>query len=95
MIKGTSFAFINLLKLHLNWNRLAISLLVTERRRATVSNMKSIKDLSLRELDEAFRAATLAAKEEADTRGLTVVGLDKDGNLVSSQPEQTKNHKVA
>jgi hypothetical protein len=57
--------------------------------------MKAIKDLSLRELDEAFRAATRAAKEEADAHGLTVVGFDKDGNLVSSQPEQTKHHKVA
>jgi hypothetical protein len=83
------------LKLRLNWNRLAISLLIAERHRAMVNDMKAIKDLSLRELDEAFRAATRAAKEEADARGLTVVGFDKDGNLVSSRPEQKKNHKIA
>jgi hypothetical protein len=60
--------------------------------------MKAVKDLSLKELDELFRAATSAAKEEADARGLPVVGLDKDGKLVSPQPDQTKqhnNHKVA
>jgi hypothetical protein len=44
--------------------------------------MKTIKDFSMREIDELFRAATIAAKEEADKHGLPTVGFDEDGNLL-------------
>ena len=44
--------------------------------------MKAIKDFSMREIDELFRSATIAAKEEADKYGLPPVGIDKDGNLL-------------
>ncbi|MCA1452794.1 hypothetical protein I6F35_06115 [Bradyrhizobium sp. BRP22] len=57
--------------------------------------MKAIKDISLKELDDMFRAATLAAKEQADAHGLPVVGLDKNGKLVSSQPEPNTHRKAA
>jgi len=44
--------------------------------------MKAIKDFSIRQIDELFRSATIAAKEEADKHDLPTVGLDKDGNLL-------------
>jgi hypothetical protein len=73
-----------------------------------VSNMKKVRDLSLQELDQIFRAATDAAKEEAVAHGLPIVGVDKDGSLfkldadrttlLKPEPDRTKesvNRKVA
>ena len=58
--------------------------------------MKAIKDFSMREIDELFRAATIAAKEEADKLGLPTVGLDRDGNLlVHPGREADKGRNVA
>jgi hypothetical protein len=51
--------------------------------------MKKVKDLSLKELDQIFRAATGAAKEEAVAHGLPVVGVDKVGNLFKLDADRT------
>ena len=51
--------------------------------------MKKVKDLSLQELDQIFRVATGAAKEEAIAHGLPVVGIDKDGNLIKLDADRT------
>jgi hypothetical protein len=53
-----------------------------------MSIMKAIKDLSLRTLDELFRSATSAAREEADKHDLPRVGIDKDGKLVTPKKEK-------
>jgi hypothetical protein len=75
-----------------------------------VSGMKEVKDLSLKELDQLFRAATRAAREEAFARELPLVGFDKDGKLFRSDNDRTtllnsdvdagptnfrSNHKIA
>jgi hypothetical protein len=54
-----------------------------------VSDMKKVKDLSLQELDQIFRTATGAGKEEAIAHGLPVVGIDKDGNLIKLDADRT------
>jgi uncharacterized protein GlcG (DUF336 family) len=51
--------------------------------------MKKVRDLSLQELDQIFRAATGAAKEEAVARGLPIAGVDKDGSLVKLEADRT------
>lgn len=44
--------------------------------------MRELIELPLEQLDEIFRSATKAAKEEADHHGLPEVGEDETGRLV-------------
>jgi len=44
--------------------------------------MKELQNLTLQEIDDLFRTATIAAKEEADAHDLPVVGIDENGNLI-------------
>jgi hypothetical protein len=49
--------------------------------------MKDLREMSARELDELFREATIAAARHALGRGVSVMGLDMHGELVTVAPE--------
>jgi len=57
-------------------------------------SMKAIKDFSMRAIDDLFRSATNAAKEEAEKHGLPLVGINQDGELVKHpdrEPQRSRN----
>ena len=54
-----------------------------------MSVMKAIKELALDTIDELFRSATRAAKEEADNLGLPRYGRH-EGKLLLPKEDETK-----
>jgi hypothetical protein len=48
-------------------------------------DMKHVRDMTTDELDEAGRDATVAAAKRALDKGLAIVGLDEDGNVIETR----------
>jgi hypothetical protein len=59
--------------------------------------MKAIKDLSMQVINELFRSATVAAKEEADKHDLPRYGIDENGKLLvpKDEPKYRQGRNVA
>jgi uncharacterized protein GlcG (DUF336 family) len=55
--------------------------------------MQRIKELSSGDLDQIFRDATAAAREETKEANLAITGVNEHGTIVSAQDEKFLHKK--